>query len=224
MTYRPVPAALSVALAIACLSSTLAAQSPEAAAKKGPPRATLQRDRQQRLRLMIEYPWAAFSQGSVEVRLATGESDAVGELRPMFFVHNHFHGETARAIYSCQDHVDDPGHKRSVKLEGFDVEVIARRTDLDRSAACVVRRFPSKASVPGVAAAFLQLDRWSLDKNWLQIELPATDFLPPGRMWVWFLRDDTVLWEEQLAWPGMVPPKDDKGPAQPAAGAAAPGG
>ena len=49
---------------------------------------------------------------------------------------------------------------------------------------------------------FPQLDVWAVDEGHLNFDLPPDVFEKPGKLFVWFLRGNRLLWEEQVDWPG----------------------
>ena len=57
--------------------------------------------------------------------------------------------------------------------------------------------------VPGAMAVFCFLESWSVDKNWLCLDLPRSHFSQAGELYVWFLRGDRIVWEQKLHWPGF---------------------
>ena len=49
---------------------------------------------------------------------------------------------------------------------------------------------------------FLQLDSWAINDQMLSLDLARHVFIKSGKLFVWFLRGDKVLWEEKIDWPG----------------------
>jgi len=76
---------------------------------------------------------------------------------------------------------------------------------------CVVHRFPEDQPAPGVTAVFCLLSPWAINERLLHLDLPQGDFAKPGTLYVWFLRDDAVLWREVVQWPGQGSGETTKG-------------
>jgi hypothetical protein len=153
--------------------------------------------------LVISYPWRIHRRPSVEVRLVTGKDPGAAVVRPPFFVKQYMRGEVAATLYRSEDKATSTRVRESVKAEGDDFEVIGRQNWLGRPAVCVVRRFPEGEPAPGVTAVFCLLSPWAIDERLLYLDLPQGDFAKPGTLYVWFLRDDEVLWREVVQWPGQ---------------------
>jgi hypothetical protein len=43
---------------------------------------------------------------------------------------------------------------------------------------------------------------WRIDDRTLSIDFPPDYFDKPGKMRVWFLRGDKIIWDDELSWPG----------------------
>jgi hypothetical protein len=59
-----------------------------------------------------------------------------------------------------------------------------------------------RAKVPP-RTIFYFLKSWAIDPETLRLELPAKQYGKPGRLRVWFLRGDSVVWQQTVEWPGM---------------------
>ena len=164
--------------------------------------------------LVINYPWKVHLRPSIEVRLVTGKDAGPSGIRPLFFVEEHFKGEVKVTVYRCQDGADGMGTRQSLTENKLDFEVLGRRNSLGKPAVCVVHRFaaddPNPGDAPGAVAVFCSLPGWAINKRLLQLDLPREDFAQPGKLYVWFLRDDTILWKETVDWPGHGRPKTPK--------------
>lgn len=161
--------------------------------------------------LLIDYPWRVYRRPSVEVRLVTARDAKPSAIRPLYFVREYMKGEVAVRLYRCEDEaasgpVRKPliekrlSPKKEEEEAGF--EIVGRRNSLGRLSVCVVERLPPRDPAPGTVAVFCMLPEWALGKRLLYLDLPRDEFSEPGKMYVWFLRDETVLWKETLDWPG----------------------
>ena len=93
--------------------------------------------------------------------------------------------------------------KVQLERNKIEFEIIGRRNSLGKPSVCIARRIASDDDpTPGAAAVYCLLDCWSLHKGLLNLDLPPAYFSQPGKLYVWFLRDGKVLWEEVEDWPG----------------------
>jgi len=161
--------------------------------------------------LVVSYPWKLHLRPSVEVRLVTGKDPGPAVVRPLFFVKQYMKGEVPAILYRCEDKAASRRVRESVKAEGDDFEVVGRLNRLERPAVCVVHRFPEDQPAPGVTAVFCLLSPWAINERLLHLDLPQGDFAKPGTLYVWFLRDDAVLWREVVQWPGQGSGETTKG-------------
>jgi hypothetical protein len=152
--------------------------------------------------LVISYPWRVYRRASVEVRLVTGKDPGPAVVRPLFFVKQYMQGAVAATLYQCEDKAESARVRQTVTTEGVEFEVVGQRNRLERPAVYVVHRFPEKQPAPGVGAVFCLLSPWAINERLLYLDLPQADFAEPGTLYVWFLRDDAVIWREVLPWPG----------------------
>jgi hypothetical protein len=175
--------------------------------------------------LVVKYPWALHARPSVEVRLlGQGEADD-RQVVPMYFRWKHLKGDTTVAVYRCQDGCENAPIHGSVIDGDIEFKLFGDRNSLTKPAVCVARRTGTTAlskvsAQPGSAAAFPLLNAWAVDERLLYLDLPESLFADAGRMRVWFLRNDQVVWSETLDWPGTgnAPPKKAEA-ASPAPGA-----
>jgi hypothetical protein len=152
--------------------------------------------------LAIHYPWKVHAQPSVEVRLVTGEDPDPSGIRPLFFIKEFMKGEVSVKIYRAEDEAAGAGAKLPLKEKEIDFEILGRRNSLGKPAVCVARRVPGDDPAPGTGVVFCRLPSWSVNKRLLWLDLPREYFAEPGKIHVWFLRADKVLWAEQVDWPG----------------------
>jgi hypothetical protein len=177
------------------------------AATRGPKAAScvsLLRQRDGDRALVISYPWDLHRRPSVEVRLVTGKDPGPTVVRPLLFVGNYMKGKVAAAVYRCEDKAVGAPVRESLTVKGLQFEILGRRNRLERPSVCVIHRFADDQPAPGTTAVFSQLPAWAINRRLLQLDLPREEFTQPGRLYVWFLRDETVLWEETVDWPGYA--------------------
>lgn len=183
-------------------------------------RVSLFREPGGKLILMVDYPWKVHAKPSMEVRLlGKGEPDDL-EVRPMYFRWKYMRGTTTVAVYRCQDECENVPTSAPVRQDDVEFEVLGDRNALGTPAVCIAREVVRKeatargapAMQPGAAAAFPLLKPWAVSKALLYLDLPEAYFAEAGRMRVWFLRDDRVVWSEDVSWPGLGTPGAKKRP------------
>jgi len=152
--------------------------------------------------LAIRYPWKVHLRPSVEIRIVTGKDVEPRSIRPRFFLSEYMKGEATVAIYRCQDKASGVPVRETLTANDLDLEIVGRRNWLGRPAVYVLERPPADGPRPGTAAAFCLLDAWALNRRLLYLDLPPEDFAERGKMYVWFLRDEKLLWTETVDWPG----------------------
>ena len=59
------------------------------------------------------------------------------------------------------------------------------------------------SSLIGTTAVFYPPDAWAINDRLLLLDLPRDSFDKPGKLYIWFLRGDRILWQEELMWPGQ---------------------
>ncbi len=153
--------------------------------------------------LVIDYPWKVHHRPSVEIRLVTREDADFSKVGPLWFVSRYLHGTVTMSVYRCLDKAAGVPQSQTLTEDEIEFEILGRRNSLGRPAVCVARRIPNDDPAPGAAAAFCLLPSWSLNKGLLQLQLPPKYFSTPGKLYVWFLRDEKILWEETAEWPGV---------------------
>ena len=152
--------------------------------------------------LLIDYPWKAHQRPSVELRRMTKTDKTDFQIRPLFFTSEYFKGEMTDSVYRCQDAAAGVPLIRSREEKGVVFDILGRRNKLGRPSVCVVRPTPPKEPATGTAAVFCLLEPWSLGKQLLHLEPPSPWFDSPGTLYVWMLRDEKIVWQQQIAWPG----------------------
>jgi len=199
---------LMMAVWLTCPSGAVVAQPPDADSAKSRPKkptsfVSLVTQQTGDPALIVRYPWKVHQRPSVEIRLVRGAGADLSEVRPLYFVKEFFKGVMTVNVYHCQDRAAGVPLSRPLKEKGIEFEILGRRNALGRPAVSVARRVPSDDPAPGSGLVFCLLPAWAVDERLLHLELPPKYFAPPGKLYVWFLRDDEVLWEQMLDWPGL---------------------
>jgi len=169
--------------------------------------AHLVKERSGRHTLVINYPWKAHRQPSVEVRLVTGQQADLAGARPLFFAKQYLKGEVTVNVYHCHDASAGVATSQPLTKNEITFEIIGRRNSLGKPSVCIARHIPNDEPAPGAAVVYCLLPSWSLDKGMLNLDLPPEYFAKPGKLFVWFLRGEKVLWQEVEAWPGYSRPQ-----------------
>jgi hypothetical protein len=170
----------------------------------------------QRQTLIVNYRWPVFTQASVEVRLVPGDTKGEMGFMPLYFVKEHYNGDLRQKVFRCLDesatrsrtethskelapvNVKD---KETVK-EKLDFTILGQRNFMGHSSVMVVTKRHGATPDPQPVAVFPVLADWAINDNTLALELPRADFAKPGKIYVWFLRGERVVWEEADDWPG----------------------
>ncbi len=163
--------------------------------------------------LRIKYPWKVYRQASVEVRLVTSQKAGAARVRPLMFVSNYMKGELKVKIYRAIDDAASGPVIVPITEKELDMEIFGGQNALGKPAICIARQIPEDDPVRGAVAVFTELSSWALDDQTLYLNLPgkartaAFDtpkpyFAPAGKLHVWFLRGDKVVWREKLDWKG----------------------
>jgi len=167
---------------------------------------SLMKGRTGRSTLVIEYPWKVHQMASVELRLVTAdnpENAGLYRARPLLFVKNYLHGKVIVDVHHCRDRSFDAPTSRTFTEDEIEFEILGGRNTLGRPSVCVARRIPNSDPVPGASVAYCLLPSWSRNGQRLHLDLPVDYFAEPGKLYVWFIRDRKVLWEEVEDWPGI---------------------
>ncbi|NQU23588.1 MAG: hypothetical protein HQ567_20085 [Candidatus Nealsonbacteria bacterium] len=167
-----------------------------------------------RTTLRIKYPWKAYTQPSIEVRLVTSRKADAGDVRPLLFVGNFMKGELKVKIYRATDDAATGTVILPITEKELDMDILGGRNALGKPAICIARQVPEDDPARGAGAVFPQLSSWALDDHTLYLNLPGkatapvlgaakTYFAPAGKLHVWFLRGNEVVWREEIEWKGM---------------------
>jgi hypothetical protein len=175
--------------------------------------------------LEIQCPWKQYTKPSVEVRLLLPDENDTPEVRPLAFVGVVMKGELTNAVYKAREDVSETPFVRSFPSSEGEFQVFGFKNQLQREAIHIVflpatagpnggkasqataaaqATAPADAQTPApVRTTFYFLNAWAIDSETLRLELPAKHYGKAGRLRVWFLRDDSVLWQQTVPWPGM---------------------
>jgi hypothetical protein len=152
--------------------------------------------------LVVEYPWTVHARPSVEVRLVAGAEEGPPQARPMYFVEKLLHGAVTRHVCDCLADADGVPIAKAFTEGQQHFTILGRPNSLGKPAVCVARKTRGHETSSGAAAVFCLLSHWAGNERTLHLDLPEQFFSQPGRLHIWFLRKDTVLWQHQLDWPG----------------------
>jgi hypothetical protein len=170
------------------------------------------RGRGGRKTLAIEYPWKAHQNASVEVRLVPAERAEGTFVTPLDFYGQFLsHGaektsynvDLQAKIYRCLDHAEE-GLTETFAKDRMGFKIVGRRNSLGHPSVYVLAYNEGKTPEDRADVVFPQLDTWAVADNRLSLDLPPEVFARPGKLFVWFLRGDRLLWEEQVDWPGAA--------------------
>jgi hypothetical protein len=181
--------------------------------------------------LQIDYPWTPFKNASVEVALVTKNNPPDLAVRPIYFVDRRLKSEISVVVGQCLQAAYDVGQTQRVQFDTLNFDIVGHRNTLARPAVSVLWKFHevkdkpeskdarSKKSVRskeeddllekenppfhGAWAAFCELENWSINSHELMLDLPQDYFSNPGKLYVWFLRGDKILWTKKLDWKGF---------------------
>jgi hypothetical protein len=181
-------------------------------------------DRPGQQTLVVHYRWKAHARASIEVRLVPPQRAEKVMVSPLYFYGDYFKGKAEEKFYRCLD-AAERGATDSFLKDKIDFKIVAERNSLGRAAAVVLPFNPKAPRDRGnedtwnrPTILFPLLAPWAIDDRTLALDLPRDvpykaesdelekrlqAFSRPGRLHVWFLRGDKVLWEDQLDWPGQ---------------------
>ncbi|MCC6126491.1 MAG: hypothetical protein IT426_16145 [Pirellulales bacterium] len=154
--------------------------------------------------LLVRYPWRIHEKASIEVRLISEKSEFAARVRPLRFATLRFDPTTERRIYGAFDNALVRHADWNAEAGGLDWRIIARGNHLGRAAAWFVNVPKKESSLIGTAAAFGPLESWAIGDRLLMLDLPRESSDPPGKLHIWFLRGEKILWREELTWPGRI--------------------
>ena len=158
--------------------------------------------------LVVQYPWQIHAKASIEVRLITDQKDFDARVRPLRFATIRFEPDAERRVFSTFDEALARPSEWKADAGGLKWEVIGHANHLGRAAVWFVNTPEKGGSLVGTTAAFHPLDAWAISDRLLMLDLPRGRFSQPGKMYIWFLRGDRILWQEELIWPGQNAAKD----------------
>jgi hypothetical protein len=153
--------------------------------------------------LVVRYPWRVHEKASIEVRLITEKKDMDARVRPLRFATLHFGDDAERRILRASDNALAHPSDGTAEAGGLTWRIVARGNHLGRAAVWFVNAAKKDSSLPGTAAALSPLDPWAIGDRLLMLDLPHDSFAQPGKLHVWFLRGERILWHEELSWPGQ---------------------
>jgi hypothetical protein len=168
--------------------------------------------------LAVHYPWKACTKPSVEVRLvpdkpAKPDNESkpakLNEVKaneppvPTYFVGQFMKGDKEDKVYEILTQASDRPHDWSFTQDKTVYRVVGTKNLLGMGAVHVLSYPEDSTPDKSPAATFLELSSWAIDNKKLSLELPRAAFSQSGTLHVWFLRGETVLWEDQVAWPGF---------------------
>jgi len=202
-------------------------KSPAKAGVKDDP-ATVKTDDHGQPILCINVPWRGLANPSIQAALILDPAVDPKTLNPLVI-----DGQQAVATWKSQAAaLNKPAFAearqvvRTMKdlLETGDqklLSIFGRNNALGRPASCAV-------DDDGLRLAFYLLDAWSDQKGAVHVELsdlhwpPKANMAPkfdaPGRLVVWLLDDNKVVWSKVLEWPGKAVDKPQPPAPQPAGG------
>jgi hypothetical protein len=128
-------------------------------------------------------------------------------------VHYWLNGEISVKVGKCMNTAYSTKTTEHVLCDAMPFELIADRNAYGKPAVYFIyesakheskeeEKKEAEKSRLGISAIFCELENWSLNRHQLKLDLSHEHFADPGKLYVWFLRDDSVVWEETLDWKG----------------------
>lgn len=173
--------------------------------------------------LMVDYPWTVHAKASIEVAALPDDQTQWSEVRPLYYFDRLFHGNQMVAIYKCLESAANVPTRASGEKNGVEYSYVGQRNSLGKPSVVVVCRTPIAEAEPTAEkeptakaeptakkelladrAVYPLLEPWAPDQRTLQLDLPRDFFAKQGKIRVWLLRGDAVLWSEDIAWPGFA--------------------
>lgn len=151
----------------------------------------------------VSHPWKAYFQPSIEVCLLPPSEEQPDKVRPLYFVNRFLKGRMTVAVYHCLDKADDAPLRMPFQEADISFEILGNRNSLGKPAVCVACRTPTLEKTMLPRATFCFLEHWALQDRTLLLDLPPDYFAAAGKLKIWLLRDDTVVWSETIRWPGL---------------------
>jgi hypothetical protein len=152
-------------------------------------------------RLLVRYPWTVHEKASIEIRLISDAKDFSARAKPLRFA-AHFDADAQKAVYRMEDEALTRPGKEKIRLGDMDWTIVAERNHLGNAAVWAINRQAVEHGSAGTTAALYNLAPWRIDDRTLSIDFPPEYFDKPGKMRVWFLRGDKIIWDDELSWPG----------------------
>lgn len=178
--------------------------------------------------LKITYSWTRHSRPSIQMTLLTDAQGNIESLQPL-----PFRGEAALDLWSSQvKRLHQPIFPSSAVTVGTTSALLEYD---DGKRLLTVRGSDNALKKPsaygydekdGSRVVFYMLDNWSDVRGNFQVDLSDLDLLPKyheaGRLRVWLLDQEKVVWSQTVAWPGKQPvtpskksPANDQVPLSP---------
>ncbi len=182
----------------------LSAAGPLAAPPIQASRLAIQEDAQGQAILAVHYPWKVHQRPSVEVRmLGPEETDSI-HIQPLYFLHDFMRGRITIGVYQCQDKASQMETTVPMTARKIEFEALGDRNLLGRPSVCVACRTDTvpPGNYRAARAVFPLLDPWATNERTLLLTLPKAYFGEKGRLRVWFLRREDIVWSETIPWPG----------------------
>lgn len=154
------------------------------------------------LGLTVHYRWKLHDNASVEVRLVPGQRAQGTSVVPVSFQSEFCRGPVQLKVYRCLDHAATIETTESFTKDKMVYQIIGRQNSLGRPAVHVLPYNEGGTPAERPGAVFLQLDCWAINDHVLNFDLPRDVFAKSGKLFIWFMRSDRVVWEETIDWPG----------------------
>jgi hypothetical protein len=153
--------------------------------------------------LLVDYPWRKHEKPSIEVRLITEKSAYAARAKPQRLAEMPIDEKMQRRIYTAFDTAIDRPSTGKFEIGGMKWDIYARSNHLGQGALWFVNTPEAKDDKSGAAAVFFPPDPWAVNDRVLLLDLPRETFYKPGKLHVWFLRCDRIVWQEEIDWPGQ---------------------
>jgi hypothetical protein len=163
--------------------------------------------------LAVKYPWKKHEKASLEVRLITDKKEFDARVKPLRLASMRLETETEARLFKMFDDALDRPSTWNTEIGGLKWDILAHANYRGRGSMWFVTT-PEKGAKKenafiGNAAVFSPLDPWVIGGRLMIFDLPRDSFGKPGKMYVWFLRGDRIVWQQELMWPGQKGAKDE---------------
>jgi hypothetical protein len=202
MKFLVLPTTLFAFFAAGLLSGQENPASAEAEKSSAPNYVSINRSSSGENMLLVKYPWSTHAKASIEVRLVTEKKDYSARAKPTRFMANYFNAETAKHVFRLEDEALKRPANEKIEAGGMKWDIIGHSNHLGQAAVWIVNKLDPENDATGAAAVLCKPDPWSINDRTLLIDLPREFFDKPGKMYVWFLRGDQILWQNEVMWPG----------------------